>query len=80
MGRDRKHAPMLRIRADINGHDIGALYIHNTTRRVGRRWVYDAATWDGVDGVFGVEVTHVREQSWTVLVAKVLAKVNGVKR
>jgi len=72
---------MLRITADINGRGIANLYIHNTGRRMGVKWVYDAASWDGVDGVFGVEgVGHVREQPWTVLVAKVLAKVNGVKR
>ena len=65
---------MLRVFADVNGHRIGGLFIHNTGRHRDNVWEYDAATWDQsrMDGVFGIEgVRHKRDDTWFALVARV---------
>lgn len=63
---------MLRITADVNGHVVGRLFIHNTGKQLPDNvWVYDAATWDSstLDGVFGIEgIRHRRNHSWHRLV------------
>ena len=64
---------MLRITADVNGNKIGHLFIHNSGKRDREFWYYNAATWDGEDGTFGIEgVRHDRSRPWTDLVAHVL--------
>ena len=64
---------MLKITADVNGHLIGYIFIHNTGRtHKGNVWEYDAATWDPsrLDGTLGIEkVRHQRDEPWHKLVA-----------
>ncbi len=66
---------MLRVTADVNGRIIGWIYIHNTGSRDGAQWLYDAATWDGTDGIFGIEgVSHVKSEPWYKLVTRVVVQ------
>jgi hypothetical protein len=66
---------MLRITADVNLSVIDQLFIHNTGKRKQEFWAYDAATWNGHDGTFGIEgVWHDRTRPWTRLVATVLRR------
>ena len=68
---------MLRIAVAVNDLPIDNMYIHNTGDTVDGKWyLYDAATWDGFDGTFGIEnVWHERTQPWYMLVAKCALRV-----
>lgn len=71
---------MLRITADVNGRLIGYLFVHNTSVKKGRSFVYDAATWSPAheEGIFGIEaVMHRRSDPWLTLVAKVAEVAKG---
>jgi len=67
---------MLRITADVNGHWIGAIYIHNTGKHKDGVWVYDAGIeGEGGDMTLGIEgVPHKRNAGWVPLVQAVLER------
>lgn len=72
---------MLRLTADVNGHVIGYLYIHNTGHidadgsHIYNAAFYDPATRDGVCGLEGVP--HPRPEGWAMLVFRVLRRYLG---
>ncbi len=72
---------MLRITADVNGHVIGYLFVHNTgCENAAGEHLYNAAFWqpESQDGVFGLEgIPHPRPDGWAMLVLRVLRKSFG---
>lgn len=72
---------MLRLTADVNGHVIGYLFIHNTARTdADGAHLYNAAFYDpkSNDGVFGIEgIPHPRPDGWAKLVWQVLRRQFG---
>jgi len=65
---------MLTLTADVNGHVIGKVFIHNTgkTNLIGEH-VYDAAFVGDGDMMIGLEgFTHDRNDGWNPLAACVL--------
>jgi len=72
---------MLRITADVNGHVIGYLFVHNTGRieadgaHLYNAAFYDPATQDGVAGMEGIP--HPRPEGWAMLVLRVLRRYLG---
>lgn len=71
---------MLRIIVDVNGYIVDNLFVHNVRRccDLCDDYYYHAATWNGVDGTFGIEgVRHTRSEPWDVLVRKVKAMERG---
>lgn len=75
---------MLRLTADVNGHTIGYLFIHNTGRKnKAGEHLYNAALWQPEiqDGVFGFEeIPHPRPEGWAMLALRVLRKAFGDAR
>jgi hypothetical protein len=72
---------MLRLTADVNGHAIGYVYIHNTgeSAREPGVWVYDAGLWDPYrpdKSIFGIEgIFHQRDEGWEKLARIVLGEI-----
>ena len=72
---------MLRLTADVNGRPIAHIYVHNTGRVSGGKYLYDAAISTGDESMIGVEdVAHRREDGWAKLTLLVLAKALGEGR
>ena len=76
---------MLTLTADVNGHVIGKVFMHNTGKVAGDICTYDAAyvnlnSFGRVapfpDMVIGIEVRHSRGHGWGVLSALVLDEVD----
>jgi hypothetical protein len=70
---------MLRITADVNGHAIGYVYIHNVGQDPDdpEVWRYHAACWTPErpkDSILGMEaIYHVRSEGWLKLALIVMS-------
>jgi hypothetical protein len=75
-----RRCTVLRLTADVNGHPIAHVFVHNTGRRGFGFYTYDAAVYypesDGM--VLGFEdIVHRRSDGWIPLALRVLELIYG---